>query len=407
MNRTLIEAFDECFKHVKFDKNLAKRIYQFQSGYVSKNHEHLEFFGGNLLGVHVIRFKDSDVNQFYDQILDVDYQDLSISVRKVDTISHDFKVNSDILNLTLMYVLHRWYTAEGMDDKQRMRAAYDTAMVFFYRCIAALMSYYFKYPTDPKLAQMAYANLSNKYLIKKLGSWHKVMDYRANDLISKEGLHYNNLKLFKDDASVVYAISDSQGRIGDLMKNYTKEFYKVHEEGTGVASTSGSYLDADGEMSVKEKTKSVESYISYIQSCASDPASFIKDPMISVIVKINVNTSFRMVKSVLAWLVENYNQGKDHKDIDEFLRLCVVQSMYFIENNMELKNRRDYPYMLHQLKNLYLSTRTTDPEVEKIRDLGQKLIKKSTKNISDSLVLATRTSIILYISLRAIVGQQA
>lgn len=404
----LKQTFDEHFAHVKFDNKLAHAVYRYQLGYVNSSPEYFEFFGSNLLGVHVIRFKDSDVLRFFNDVLDVDYQALSEGIRKVDTINHEYKISGDILNLTLMYVIHRFLTAATLNDTQRHRGAYDTALIFFYRCVAAITSDWFRYPADPKIAQAAYAALSNKFLIKKLGSWSKVMDYRAEELLSKRGgIHLQNLINFTDDVAIVYAINDSQGRIKDLIKNYYSEFAKVHSEGQNIAVTTGTYLDADGEETIKEKTRSAESYVAYMLQAVVDEHTFIKDDLVGVISRINTNTSFRMVRSTLQWMHEHQNDQKYHKDITEFMSLVIVQSLHLIQYNMNARNLRDYPYILHNLKNLYLSTRTVDPEIEKIRDIGYKLIKAANGKGSKSLILSTRTSIILYVTLRALVGQQA
>lgn len=399
-------VFDEHFSHVKFDNKLAREVYQYQIGYVNSSREYLEFFGSNLLGVHVIRFKDSDVFRLFDDVFDVDYYELESDIREVKTINHEFKISSDLLNLTLMYILHRFMTESTMNDSSRKRACYDTALIFFYRCVAALMSHYFKYPADPKIAQAAYSKLSNKFLIKKLGSWHRVMDYRAEDLIDRRaGIHVKHLQSFTDDARIVYAINDSQSRVKDLIKGYYAEFIKVHSEGENVAVTKGTYMDADGEETVKEKTKSVENYVTYMQQAMADQHTFIKDDLISIITQINSNTSFRTVKATLLWLHEKQNDPKYSKLIGEFVGDVVVQSLYLIKNNMTPKNMRDYQHILPNLKNLYLSTRTVDKDIERIRDVGFKLIKEANKKVSPSLILATRTSIILYITLRALVGQ--
>lgn len=402
---TLKEVFDEYFSRVKFDSKLAKQVYQYQIGYINQNHEHLEFFGSNLLGVHVVRFKDSDVMRMYDDILDIDFLKLTEDIRKVDTINHEFKVSGDIYNLSMMYMLHRFLTSPVLQGHQRERAAYDVGVIFFYRCLAAILSHYFKYPVDPKIAQAAYAQLSNKYLIKKLGSWHKVVDYRAKDLTNPQGIHYKKLLTFVDDTATVYAINDAQGRIRDLIKNYYGEFKKVHTDGSKIATTSGTFMDAEGEETIREKTKSVEAYVSYMRNAIVDKRTFVRDELVSVIVGINTNTSFRMVKHTLLWLAENYNDGKLFKEIDDFMGSVIVQSMHLIENHIDKKHQRDYPFILSNLKNLYLSTRTVDQDIEKIRSLGVKLIYKSNGKISESLALATRTSIILYITLRALVGQ--
>lgn len=402
---TLIEVFDNHFKNVKFNSELGRKIYEFQLGYVSRNQEHMEFFGGNLLGVQVVRFKDTDLLKFFNDALDVDYYDLDKDLSKVTTINQDFKVSSDTLNLTCMYVIHRFLTSPIIADKKRARAVYDTALVFYMRCIAALLSAYFTYPVDPRIAQAAYAKLSQKYLIKKLGSWHKVMDYRANDLIDKNGLHYKKLVSFNNDQDVVYIINDSQGRIRDLIKNYYSEFKQVHTDGDTISTTSSVFSDLEGEEAVKDKTGTVESYVTYIKTIVSDKNSFVKNDLITIINKINTNTSFRMIKSVLEWISINYDSDKHHKEIDEFITKVVIHSMYLIQHNINVSNMRDYSKIISGLKNLYLSTRSTDKDLDEIRKLGEKLIQVSQKDkLSKSLLMSTRTSIILYIIFRTLVG---
>lgn len=404
MSLTLLEVFDEQFAHVKFNPQLAKAFYQYQIGYVNKSREHLEFFGSNLLGVYTIRFKDSDVLKIYDEILDIDFYNLTHEIRKVDTISHDYKISGDILNLTLMYVIYRFLTSNELNDEHRMRAAYDVALIFFYRCVAAITSAWVKYPFDPKVAQAAYARLSNKHLIKRLGSWHKVMDYRANDLVNKESIHWGTLHHFNDDTQVVYCINDSQNRIKDLIKNYYRELMAAHEAGETISTTSSTYTDAEGEEVNVEKTRSVEAYTTYMANCIVDKNSFVREDLVGVINRINNNTSARIIRSTLNWMSENYTQAY-HKEIDEFLTLTIVHSLHLIQNNIRPKNPRDYPYILKNLKNLYLSTRSTDVELDRIRELGMKIVTTANGKGSNSLLMATRTSIILYVTLRALIGK--
>lgn len=405
MRLSLKEAFDAQFEHVVFDKKLAQALYQYQFGFLNRNREHLEFFGGNLLGVQVIRFKDADVNKFFNEVLDVDYAVLTESVRDVTTIRHDYKISGDILNLTLMYVIHRCLTSVKMTADLRESAALNCALVFFYRCVCALMSDWFTYPADEKIAQRAFANLSNKHLIKKLGSWIKVMEYRAKDLIDKKGLHRKALERFVDDESTVYAINDSQGRIKDLMKNYYSEFSLVHSAGESIGQTSSTVFDIDGEESLREKTKSADSYVVHARHLIVDPQGFIRDDIIEVIVEINVNTSFRTVKSVLDWFCKNYMDQKEHKSLDVFLEKVIMQTMHLIEYNIPLGRRKDYAYILQNLKNLYLSTRSTDPDLADIRKLGEDIVVKANGKMSKSLMMATRLGLILYISLRVLVSK--
>jgi len=402
---TLAQIFDKHFLGVKFNNKLAKLLYGYQLDYINQNKEYLEFYGGNLLGVQVIRFKDSDVIKLFDNVLSVDYFALEEDFNTVTTINLTYKISGDLFNQTIMYLLHRFLISKELTDNEKNRALYDIALIFFYRCIAALSSYYFRYPADPKIAQAAYAKLSNKFIIKQLGSWNKVMDYRAKALIDKQGIHYKNLIKFNDDDTIVYAINDSQGRIRDLVKNYYREFNKVHVSGDGVGTTSSVVKNEDGEDSIKEKTKSVEAYDVYMQNAIIDKNTFINNELITLISKINSNSSFRIIKHTLEWMFENHSNIIHNKLIHEFMHLVIIHSFYLIQNNIGISHLNDYQHILGNLKNLYLSTRSNDKDLLRIREIGEKIVLLANAKANKGLVSSTRTSIILYIVLRALVGR--
>lgn len=404
MRFTVLEAFEGLFSHVQFDDKLAKGLYNYRVGYITQNREHMEFFGGNLLGVNVVRFKDSDVNRFYEMI-DLNYPDVYSRIREVTTIDHSFKVASDPMNLTMVYMIYKYMNSRTCNDVVRQKAMKDLALIFFYRCAAALISANFKYPADPKVAQMAYANLSQKYLIKKLGSWNKVMDYRADALLSKESPHIRTLKMFDNDIEVQYAVSDSQGRIREMFKGYYSEFMMVHEQGGSVAVQKSTTIDAEGEESIREKTTGPENFVFYMRGIITDAPTFVREDLLNVVARNNSNTSYRAIRATLDWICEAYGQPKHNKLVDDFITRVIVQAVYFMENNIEAHKRRDLNYVLTQLKNLFLSTRSVDPDLIHIREVGQNIIEMTHGKLSSSLMMATRTAVIMYICLRALVGK--
>ena len=403
---TLKDAFDDVMGHLAITPAFISKIYTYQIKYLNKNEEHLAFFASNLIGVHVVRFGDMEILKFFREILDVDYQDTEEAVRKVTTIDHEYKIGGDIFNLTIMYVIHRILTSPKLSESQRKRGAYDTALVFFYRCLAIRQSEYFPFPTDPKIAQAAYARLSNRFMVKKLGSWQKVMDHHAKHMLEKEpqGLHLKNLTRFVDDTAVVYAITNGEGGIRDMYKNYTSVFHQTREEGERFGSSASTQIDLEGVEKVKEKIKSVEMYTNYLRSIVVDKESFVRKDLISVILEINGNASQRIVTHTLTWISDNYNHPKHHALIDEWLALVVVHSFHLLKET-SADSIKDYAGMLLTLKNLYLSTRSTDKDLMRIREIGEKIVKEANGKINSSLSMATRTSAILYITLRAVSGK--
>lgn len=412
MYSSLSEVFSKYFSHIDFDQDLVKEIYKYHIHISTMTPEHIQFFGGNLLGVNTLRFLPRDVTKFFDRILDIDFGALEKDIRKVNTIYHENSISGDIFNLSLFYMMHRFLTSKDLDEKMRMRGAYDCALVFCYRTTIALTNNYFRYNADPRVAQAAYANLSNKHLIKRLGTWGKLCDYRAQRIVEKKqengkpGQNYDRLVLFNDDIEVTSMIQDSQGRFKSIFRLYYDEFDKVHKDGESIASTSATITDADGDEVLRERTKGAENLLIYIRSIINDGVAFIDDDLITVVADINKNTSFKTIKSFLEWMVNAYHEPKWNPRIDKFLTNTLVQSVFYIEYNIPINRRNDLAFILVTLKNLYLSTQSTDPQLLAIRKQGEELLKAYNKGISKSLMTSTRSSILLYIILRALVGDR-
>jgi hypothetical protein len=303
--------------------------------------------------------------------------------------------------------MHRYYSESSLTDSVKQNAYIDVALLFYYRCTQALMSAYFKYPADPKLAEAAFARLSHKFLIKRLGTWGKVIEFRAKELFEKESIHLKTIKGYNDDAMIIYMINDSQGRIRSMMKSYAEVFYAAYEENDRVGSTTSVVTDMEGKESVKEKTKSIESIVTYMRQTLIDEDSFVKKEMVDVIYSVNKNTSTRMIDQTLRYMCRSYNDSKKMKQIDDFVSSVVVYSFYLIDQEIKPKSYRDLPVILTKLKNLYLSTRTIDEEMIRIRDMGQSIVNDSVagQTYHKSLLMATRTSLLLYISLRALISK--
>lgn len=401
--RSVLESH---FSSVKIDKALGKRIYHFQIGYVNTSKEYVEFFGSNLLGVHVVRFRTADVLRFFNEVLNIDYSKLESDIREIDSIVHTYKIAGDILNLSLLFLISKIFNTKDLSDKDRTWIAHNTALIFFYRATAAVLSAYFTYPSDPKIAQAAYANLSNKFLIKQLGSWHKVMDYRATVMSSKKGTQYSKILKLDSDTALVEVINDGANAIGSMIKNYCAVFFAAKESGENITTTSSTIMNVDGKEEVRSRINNVEKSVAFVRHCLTDPNAFVKDEYIRIVTDINKNTSSRLVKETLVWMTKHLD-GVDHKLLNEWVSKVIVYSFYLIETRVEPHHWKDKAYLLIQLKNYYLSSRSSESDLIEIRELGDQILKKAHKKLSTTLALSTRTAIILYITFRAIVGNNS
>jgi PII-like signaling protein len=405
MSLSLLEVFEKHLGHLKFNKSLADKFYIFQSGFISKNEEHMSFFGGNLTGVNVIRFTPTDTNKIFNEILDTDIDDISEDLKNVKDVNTDHIVGSDTFNLTFMYLIHKFLTSEYLADDKKIRAATDAALIFNYRILCGLHTSYFRYPALESTAQATYANLSYKFLLKKIGSWSGVLLFRAEEMINKHGIHYKTFIKFSDDLSIIYAVTDSQGRIRDMLKNIYSEFKKIHDRGDRISTTSGTVIDTDGVEAFKDKSHGLENYTRYILNVMSDKNSFIKKELVEVVLKLMFTTQEKNFIKSLEWLNININ-NKHNTEVEDFVKLVMVHSYdYLNTESTTLSDTKDLPGFLSRIRGVYLSSRSTDPTLMKMRDIGEEIVKKATGTTNENAMSSIRTSIYLYIVLRAFTKQ--
>lgn len=395
------QFFDEAFSHLKLDQNLAKQLYRFQVGFVNKNSEHMEFFGGNLLGVHVVRFTDRDTSRFFNDILDVDVDDLREGVRELPGINPSWKVSSDPFNLTCVYLIHRFLTESNLAKDIRDRCVMDVGLILNYKYMTSLMAGYFKYPADPKIAQSVYANLSNRYLIKRLGNWHEVFVYRVNELIDPAGIWVKTLQTFGPDKDVVDLVNDTQGRIRDMVKNITGEFMNAHAAGEKINSSSTVGIDADGTEVIKDVIHGPEMYQNYLLSVMADENSFVREELIGVVCKVMPGMQVRGFRTALSWLGRNAHDTH-HELVEKFIRNILIYSMdYLSKHGYLLRDSKDLAGIVAKLKNLYLASRSSDEDLASIREMGSLVVREAYGKTSDQAAAAIRTGTILYVCLRA------
>ena len=222
-------------------------------------------------------------------------------------------------------------------------------------------------------------------------------------LDKKESPHTRTLQFFDEDPKIQYVISDSQGRIREMFKGYYSEFMIVHQQGDSLTIQKSFVTGAEGEDVLREKTMGPENYIYFIREIIPDRDTFIRGDILQIVSRNNSNTSLRAVTSTLEWLVDGSMDPKRHKQVDDFVCRVLVLMAHFMQYNIEANRHRDLAYVLSTLKNLFLSTRSVDPDLIKVREMGEKIVTEAQGKMSTSLMMATRTAVIFYICARALI----
>lgn len=404
MSSEIKAIFEKACEGLKVDAALASRIHQYVVNFINKNSDHSEFFGGNLLGVQVVRFVDADKHRWFDDILDgadeFYIRDAIAKLPEVNGANGTFVVSGDPMNESCIWLVHKFWNASGMSFAARQAACVDVLLALQIKFLTSRLFRLFRFPADRATAEATYAALSNKFLIKTQGSWRKVLEFRANDVISSTSTHLTTIEKMATDAGAVYMCNDIQGRIRDMLKNIYGVFLSVHASGNKISSTSSS-IEFDGVEILKERTKGLEGYTRYLKSVISDVNSFIRPELIKVIIDVMPSAKEKDLRAALVFISKNYLKSAN----DEVTRLIndtMIHSFgYFAANRSNISNNVDLPALLTRLRGVYTSSRSTDPDLLALRGFMEKVVRRAIESKTTSVIASTRTATLLYLVARA------
>lgn len=403
-DKSIKAIFDEECSHLKINRDFIKKVIQLESGFVNKKHEHVQFFGGALTGVEVVRFTEDDRNKLFIDILQVNELDLQERVHKMPAINTDWIVSSDIFNVSCIWLIHAIHNSEYLDEDTRYEGMIRACMYLQYKFLTSRLYRHFPYTADPEIAAATYASLSYKYALKVHGSWGAALRARADSVINDKSIWRDVVTKMNDDNRVVQMLNDVQGRIRDMLKNIASVHYEMANRGVKIMRSS-SLVETDGEMIFKDKSKSMGNYLRYINTIITDKNSFIRQELIDVVASVMPTMSPNNLLKVLEWSSLNHRHLADNQ-VEKAVELIMEHIFeYLTSNKSTVKNKNDLTGLLGKIRGIYMSSRSSDVRLLKIREATEKIVRSSTKIKDSSAIAATRTGFMLYIVLRAFTMQ--
>ena len=386
--------------HLKGDRELYERIRSFRLRFMTKNADHMAFFGGNLTGVFVVRFTPDDRDTYFSDVLGVDELEIGDALTEVPAIKADWKVSKDPFNQISAWLMHLFLTSKTLDKKTREEAAKEVALIFFYRFLTGCLYQSFRYPCDRALAEAAYANLSNKFLLKQLGTWQATLEDRALKLVEERSIHHRALESYNSDKAIIYVISDSSNRIRDMMKNIYRATIDAKEKGSKIKSGSN-LVEFEGDLLLKDKSKSLNTYTQYLHTVVTDENSLVKDELLDIMEKVVHTAPKKQVEQTLRWMSQNYAYSKSSQ-ISELVDKTMLHSFAYLENNRNVYSAStDLTVLMSRLKGIYTSSRSSDPDLLEIRQICEGITRQATASKNNNLIVSIRTAVLMYLVLRA------
>lgn len=394
-------VFEEHCPHLVFDQKLLKAVSVYEQQFVNKNIAHISFFGGNLMGVDPVRFKDEDRTKWFQEVMDADEDAIKDDLHALTAIEPHRHVSSDAMNLSCFWMAHGFMTSDKLNEEDRHRGALCCIQILQYKFITSILAEWFKWDADPIVAQATYTQLTKRFGIKAYGSWGALLRARAEDVIAKNSIHYKALMSFTDDFKIVYMANDTQGRIKDILKNIRDVFTTVLNSPELQIKNISSTIELDGELKIRDKTRLISQYMSYLLEIINDKNGFIVKELVDVIVKTVPTMPRSALISTLTYMSANASPKAD-KRVQRVCELTLQHAFdYLTRNPTTMSSQSDIPGLIRKMRSLYQASRTSNPMILEMRTLTEEIVAQAIRSKNKVLIPAVRNAVLLYLLLRS------
>lgn len=396
MYRTIKKTMARHIKRVP-DKKFYMELKKFRLDWVQKNDTNMSFLSSNTVGVHPIRFTTSDFDIFFTDILNVDQGFLIEDIYKTDGIDTTRRTTSNHFNLTIFYIMHMFQNSD-LADRDKFDAVIECYYIFAYKILGSHMAHYFKYNVDIEIALAVNARLSNKFLLRRLGSWDKVLKYRADDLLPG-GIRHKELARFSTEDSVVI-ISDLEGRLRDMIKNVYIVLIEVVENKERVKSSS-LINSIDGTETMSDITNNHIKYSVYLNSLSSLESDFINRDITHVLKSTIRGVDENDLVTLLKYFVNEIDSSVKKRLIDMTLEITFA---YLNRKDVGDNYKKKTLEIIKLMRNYYGASILGEDrkKLDEVKSKVNSFIRKKKITSNKLAVNNLRSVFLIYIFIRSI-----
>lgn len=408
MKKSIRTVFDEHCKYLIVDRALLTKVKRYDHNFVNKNQDHALFFGGVLMGVHPVRYLPDDQLRWFHDILGIDEISLERDIHALPTVNTSWNVSSNVTNLSFLYLMHRFLTSKDLTSAQQEEGAIHVAKIMNYKFFTSTLTGWFTYNANPAVAQTTYSLLTRKFGLKLAGSWGKLIEKRATDIVKKGGLHRKTLERFEPDKKIIDMANDTWGRVKSILKYIRNVFTTAQNLPDYQVQTTSNTIDLEGETRIRDNVKLMGQYQTYIQGLVGDRRSFLKAELVNAVGVAIPSVSRTQLENTLQYMSKNASVKAD-KDVQAFIRQVVEHGVNYIDQNPGLMGKRtDLAKLLRRVKGQYTVAKNPSPKILEIRRLGERIAKRGAFTTRGSasrnpqVLAAIRTAIAMYVLLRTL-----
>lgn len=400
---TIKQVLDEELKDLKIDAELCKRIIQFNLRLMNIDANHSAFFGGVLIGVNPIRFHDTDLELWYQDVLGVDPDVIAHNFKKVTAIDPSHMVASNVFNHLPGYLTYRLNQVSSIPAGTKREAQIALFMIMHIRFLTSLLGPpRFKFPAKKSVAEATFMSLTYKFDIKNYGSWRELLRARSEDILEPDSIYRNVLHGFKDEHMAIRLITDKQTLIRKLINKYYGVYMEVIAAGGRVITTSEMFESAEGEMVVRDKNGGYGSYITHMNALIPKPKDFIRSELQAIIEQAVEQMQPHLLDKTLEYMSKNYAQPR-MKHLEQFVEESMLYCFEYMQSvKTSQANNKDLIGIVTNVRGKIMAPRTEDIRVLTIREEGEAIVREATGTRTPSYLASTRTGLMLYLVLRAL-----
>lgn len=333
-------------------------------------------------------------------------------IKTIPSINTNFKVVSDPFNLFTNYVVYKFITSD-LPEKLKHDAAAATLKLLQYKYFTSLVNYRFRFKPSEAVMQTTIEQLSDRFDIRKYGTWKNVMDARVADMLGDSSLHKKTINTFADDKAVLYLITDFQTRIRNQLNIFVEEYMRVKETGDVMGSYSSTGTDSEsGEKVLLDHEDELTSVILKIYTDSLTTSRWLFDPAIritaSLFTAMNTNQFKKYLIAYSEYSVVKNNQGLKeevkeqngevlyigpyifvHQTIQQLIRYCL-------KTNVNIKKPVE---VLKAVKGVMSSSRVSDPGILAVRASSRYICEQISLTDRGATVSAFTIGLAIYILL--------
>lgn len=367
--------------------------------FIRRNDDHINFFGGNLLGVHKVVWSPADTTHWLETICEIyDPDSIHNDILDLPGVKSSWKNSTSAINQSFLWVLNKTYNSK-LTNAEKEKIMIATLNLMQAKFLTALNNTFFEHGSDVNIATAMYESLSKKSLLKKLKSWGEVLNYRSRYLVLE---NRKFIAIYKDNSNTKNSIdyvNSIRTRVKKGLNNLTRKYYQTRDEERAIGSYK-TFTKIEGETVIRDYERDVDTSINRFKAIAENPADLIRPELLQVVMGIVKTAAVSNVTATLSLLSQIVKTGGKHKKID--VNAALVGYMEYVYSFIRTAHMdpNNLPNVAIRIAAVARAHQTGDARLNEFKRALESIIDVSVTTKHEATRSATKVAVQLYIALR-------